>query len=125
MTTRREAIEYFIVAKLMSVWAGEGRSAYQQCKDYLLPDMFANKKLRWVYGIICEMYEAGWESTCEDDIGQYIIGSKKAPAEKVGNICSFLIEVHLQFCGMTKPITGVEWTVEEAINELIRYSDEQ
>lgn len=125
MITKREAIEYFIIAKLMSIYAGEGLSAYKQCRDYLLPDMFANRQLRWVYKVICEMYEAGWECTCEDDIGQYIIDNQKAPVEKVGNICCFLIEVYIQYCEMTKPITGVKWALEEAIDELIRNSDGQ
>ena len=111
MMKLREALEYFIVACLMSIWKGEGYSAYRQCKDYLSPEMFSNRQLRWVYGIICEMYEAGWECACEDDIANYILDKKKAPVEKVGSICCFLIEVYLQYCDMTRPVTGVKWTV--------------
>ena len=123
MITLREALEYFIVASLMSIWAGEGYAAYQQCSAFLPQEMFANKQLRWVYGIICEMYETGWECTTESDIVEYICDNGKAPAEKVGTIAEFLIEVYLQFCNMTRPVTGVKWTVSEAVDGLLKEYD--
>jgi len=120
---RRQYIELFIIASLMSVEDTAGASAYNMCRDFLLPDMFKDAKNRWVYGIICEMRGKGYAKTCEDDIFQYLCTEKNIPASKMSGICCWLIEVYLHFCNITNPVTGVRWTVGEAVDELIKLSD--
>lgn len=124
MMSLREALEYFIIANLMSIEVGEGYAAYMQCSGFLSKEMFKNKQLRWVYGIICEMYEEGWKSTCEADIFAYLRDKEKVPTGKIGNICCFLIEVYLQYSNMTRPVSSVRWTIGEAVDELLKKNDE-
>ena len=123
MLTKRDMLEYFLLANLMSLDDGVGLDTYNQCKDFLLSDMFANRKNKWIFEVIFEMYRNGYTKTCEDDIVIYLDAENKVPKEKIGNIACWLIEIYIQFSNITQPITGVEWTVNEAIDELIKISD--
>lgn len=123
MLTKRDMLEFFLLAKLMSQDDGVGLYTYNQCKDFLLSDMFANRKNKWVFDVIFEMYRKGFTRTCEDDIVKYLDQEDRIPKEKLGSIGCWLIEIYLQFCNMTRPVTGVEWTVNEAVDELIQISD--
>lgn len=107
----------------MSTDNGAGLSAYKMCSEFLLPDMFKDAKNRWAYNLICKMYASGYTKTSECDIFEYLCSDYSVPEDKVGGICCYLIEVYIQFCNMTNPITGVRWTVGEAVDELIRLSD--
>ena len=123
MLSKRDTLEFFLLAKLMSLDEGVGLDAYRKCKDDLLSDMFINKRNKWVFETISEMYEKGFTRTCEDDIVRYLDQENKVPKDKLGSIACWLIEIYLQFCNMTRPITGVEFTVVEAVDELIKLSD--
>lgn len=116
-------LEFFLLSKLMSLDDGVGLDTYNQCKDFLLSDMFANRKNKWIFDVIFEMYQKGFTKTCEDDIVMYLDEENKVPKDKLGSIACWLIEIHIQFYNMTRPITGVEWTVAEAMDELIQISD--
>ena len=122
MMSKRTMLEFFLLAKLMSLDEGVGLDTYRKCKDFLLSDMFLEKKNKWVFEVIVEMYEKGFTMTCEDDIVKYLDQENKVPKDKLGSIACWLIEIYLQFCNMTRPVTGVEFTVVEAIDELIKLS---
>jgi hypothetical protein len=123
MLTKRQMTEYFILATLMSTDSHTSDKAYDTCTNFLLPDMFKDDKVRWAYKLVLEMRKKGCTATSECDIFEYLCAENKVPSGKVGVICCWLIEVYIQFCAMNNPVTGIAWTIGDAVDELIRMSD--
>ena len=119
--TKREYLEFFLIAKLLSY--EDGYVTYTKCKDFLLSDMFKSKKNKWIFDVIFEIYGSGVTKVDDEIVVMYLDGQNKVPKEKLGNIACYLVEIYIQFCNLTRPLTGVAWTVEEAMDELIKLSD--
>ena len=119
--TRRDSIEYCILAALINNDDGEN---WDKVKDFLVEDMFKYPAHRVLFHTIEEMREKQPTAKITPyDVASYM--GWETPAEaKVGivRLGAYMTEIVIRFCEADDPITGEIIKLEDLVTELEKYN---